>query len=289
MPPGADNRPAPASFWSSASGPDPHRKNDSREARSKSERRYPSTLLRDARRADRHARRRLFELEQELRARENRLERLPDAPFEARMPAAAFVEPHQALEIARGHRAPERFGREPADNGGGARGLFGRRGRAAREHRATTHGIRHAAGLLRPDDVEAAQVRKRGDAVADPDFGVGQRVIDRRDQIVHQALGSNDERRRHAARAGLHVNRRSLHLQTRLLFAHPRVDVEERHARAVDRHLELLAGGRAAKQQSQRFGVEIGAEDIVTVRRKRVHDRHAAARAERSALDAPQL
>ena len=38
--------------------------------------------------------------------------------------------------------------------------------------------------LERPHDDEVAQVGKGGDAVADADLGVGQRMVDRLDQVV---------------------------------------------------------------------------------------------------------
>ena len=69
-----------------------------------------------------------------------------------------------------------------------------------------------------------------------------------------------EERRGHAVRARLHVHGRRLDRQPRLLFAHPRVDVEERHALAVERHFDLLARGGAAIEQAERLGEEVHAE-----------------------------
>ena len=50
--------------------------------------------------------------------------------------------------------------------------------------------------LERPDDDEVAQVGKRRDAVADADLRVGQRVVDRLDQVV---LGPSNSRMNVAA------------------------------------------------------------------------------------------
>ena len=50
-----------------------------------------------------------------------------------------------------------------------------------------------------------AHVRQRGDAVADVD--VGQRVLERRDQIVDRAVNPLNERHRDALRARADVNR----------------------------------------------------------------------------------
>ena len=50
--------------------------------------------------------------------------------------------------------------------------------------------------------LRSLQVRQRGDAEGDADLRVGQRVIDRRDQIVDRPFEPLDERRGHAMRAG---------------------------------------------------------------------------------------
>ena len=44
--------------------------------------------------------------------------------------------------------------------------------------------IGHARDLERADDAEVAQVRQSGDPVADADLRVGQRMVDRLDQVV---------------------------------------------------------------------------------------------------------
>ena len=69
---------------------------------------------------------------------------------------------------------------------------------------------------------------------------------------------------------------------------HPPIDVQQRHARAVYRNLDLLGRfggvqGRAAVaiQRARRLVIERHPEPVVTVRRKRVLDRGAATGAER--------
>ena len=143
--------------------------------------------------------------------------------------------------------------------------------------------------LLRPGDRQVLQVRHRGDAVGDADLGVGQRVVDRRDQIVDRALELLQERRGHAVRAGRHVNRRRLQHQAGRALVHLRVDRQQRPPLAVDRHLDLLVGRRRAEQEAVGVAVQVDAEDVVAVGREGVHHRDAAAGAERRAVDALQL
>ena len=142
---------------------------------------------------------------------------------------------------------------------------------------------------VRTDHAEAAQVRQRGDAGRGADLGVRHGVIDRRDQVVDQTLEALDERRGDAMRAGLDVQRRRLDRQAGLLFAHLRVDRQQREPRAVDRHFDLLARTRRAEQEAERLGEEVHAEDVVAVGDEGVIDRDAAARAGRRALDAIHL
>ena len=148
----------------------------------------------------------------------------------------------------------------------------------------------NAGDLERPADRELAQVRQRRDAEARADLRVGQRVIDRRHQVVGHRVEALHERRRQAVRAGLDVNprRHDVHA-VRIGFAHARVDLEHRGALAVDRHFEQLALDRAAEQLAGRDRVQLHAEAVFAVRREGVHRRDAAARAERRALDVLHL
>ena len=74
-----------------------------------------------------------------------------------------------------------------------------------------------------------------------------------------------------------------------VVFVHPRVDVEDRHALPVDRHLDLLAARRVAEEHAERLGEEVEPERVLAVGRERVHHRDAAAGAERRALGAREL
>ncbi len=91
-------------------------------------------------------------------------------------------------------------------------------------------------------------------------------------------------------RPGLDEGRPGLDVDAlRIRFAHPRVDVDDRLALAVDRDLDLLAAGGAAVELSGRDAVHHHPEDVLAVGREDVRDRGAAARAHRRALDVPQL
>ena len=113
----------------------------------------------------------------------------------------------------------------------------------------------------RPEDRHVAHVRQRGDAEADVD--VGERVLERHEQIVDRAVEALDERGGDALRPGRDVNRRRLELEAvlRIGLAHPRVEVEQRRALAVDRHLDLLLDvhrrhRRAAVDAAERLVVQ---------------------------------
>jgi hypothetical protein len=132
-------------------------------------------------------------------------------------------------------------------------------------------------------------VRQGGDTEGGADLGVGHRVLDGRDQIVDEALVALDERRGHAVCAGTDVDGHGLHREPRLLLAHPRVDVEDGHARAIDGDLDLLVGRGTAVEQPQRLGVEIHAEHVVAVGGERMLHGDAAPRAQRRALGPLEL
>ena len=65
--------------------------------------------------------------------------------------------------------------------------------------------------------------------------------------------------------------------------------VEQRDALAVDRHFDLLAAQRCCRRAGRSTRCSIDAERVVAVGRKGVHDRDAAARAPRRALDVVHL
>ena len=236
----------------------------------------------------------LLEAEQEARAHQDRLQRQADAGFEAALLAALLVELHRVLQVGRGRRAAERLRRQLLDDLGRARFFFGLRGRAAREDLQAARRVRHAGDVERALHDEVAQVRQHRHAVGDAD--VGQRVLERHQQIVNRAIELLDERGGDALRAGLDVNRRRHQLEAvlRIGLAHARVEIEQRDALAVDRDLDLfleVVGGHrvAAGEAAERLVVQRRLEHVVAVGRERVHDRHAAARAHRRAVDAAHL
>jgi hypothetical protein len=129
-------------------------------------------------------------------------------------------------------------------------------------------------------------VRERRDAVAAADLGVGERVVDRGQQVVDRRLEALQERRRQPLRAGLDVDPRRLQVHAvRIGLAHLGVDLDERLALAVDRDLELLALDGAAEELPGRDRVQHQPEAVVAVRREVVDRRDPAARAERRARD----
>ena len=167
-------------------------------------------------------------------------------------------------------------------------------GRPAGEDAGAARRVGHAGDLGRPHHAEVAQVRQHGDAEADAD--VGQRVLERREQVVDRAFDVLDEGRRHALRARLHVNRRRGDLQrvAGVGLAHPRVERQQRHALAVDRDLDLLGEVQhrhrgAADEPAERLVVQHHLERVVAVGRERVHHRDAAARADGRAFHLAHL
>ena len=198
---GRDSPPRRATSISSASGIVPHRKNESRDARSRSLMRYALPGF-------------AFAGVSSTRNTKCRLESIacsamrtpPSKPPGLR---ALLVELHQLIHVGLRHRPAIRLRRQPFDDAPGARHVFLWRRRAAAEDGAPRRMIGHARRLERPDDAEIAQVRQRRDAVADADLRVGQRVVDRLDQIVFRALELLNERGRDTSRPGPHIDRRA--------------------------------------------------------------------------------
>ena len=232
---------------------------------------------------------RRLEPEDEIWARENRLQRHADARLEIAVLAPRLVELQQALEIAAGRPAVG-LGRQRRQDLPGAWKLFTGRHRPAGEDPPPARRLGHAGDSVRSGDRQIPQVRQDRDADGAADLRVGQRVLDRRQQIVDRSVEAREEGRRDALRSGFHRDRRRLNVHpVRIGLAHPRVDVEQCGARAVDRHLDLLPSRRAAVELSGRDRVQHHPEDVLAVGRERVHDGDAAARAERRALDVMEL
>ena len=180
-------------------------------------------------------RRRALEAEHELRAGQQRLQRRLDAGLEVVALASLAVELHQRFDVFVVRRPAVGLAGEAGQNLARARNLVGRRGRAADEHLAAARRVGDAGDLVRPGDAEVADVRQHGDAGVVAVLGVGQRVVDRRHQVVDDAVELLDEGGGDVLRAGLDVNLRRQQVQPVLVgLGHLPVDVEQRDALAVD-------------------------------------------------------
>ena len=237
-----------------------------------------------------HRARHLLHAEQEPRAGQDGLHRQAHSRLEVALLAALIVERHQRREVLRADRGAISLGGEPAHDLLRAAALLGLGRRAAREHPPAAQRVGHAGHLHRAGDREVAHVRQRRRAEHFTDVGIRQRVLHRHHQVVNRAVEPRDEGRGHALRARRDVNRRGRHVQpVRILFVHPRVDVDERHALAVHRDVDLLTGVGAAEQVAGGARVQQHLEHVVAVGREDVRHRQAAAGAERGALDVAHL
>ena len=104
--------------------------------------------------------------------------------------AAFFVELHQARGIFGRDRAAVSLPRELPDDFRRARRLFVGSNRAAGEHSAANGRVRHAGDGVRPDDRQIPQVRKRRHTNRCADVRIGERVFDRRQQVVNRTVRS---------------------------------------------------------------------------------------------------
>ena len=137
-------------------------------------------------------------------------------------------------------------------------------------------------------------MRQQRDAL--PNRDIRQRVLQRHHEVVRNGLEILHERGRHAMRTRLDVNRRGLRLEVVLgiRLAHPSVELERRHALAVDRHVNLLfqaerAHRRSTGQPAERLVVHRRLEDVFAVGREHVDFGHAAASTDRRAVDVRHL
>ena len=188
---------------------------------------------------------------------------------------------------------------EMLDDLRGARFFLGRRDGAAGKDPAAARRLRHAGHHRRSDDGDVAHVRERGHAVAD--VHVGQRILERGDQIVHRPIEPLDEGDRDPLRSGLDVDRRRADFEAVLPFvlaevrlAHRGTDVEQRHALAVHRYVHLLGDAHrqhrvAAVDAAERLVVHRRADHVLAVGREDVHRGDAAARTHRRAVHVPHL
>ena len=230
-----------------------------------------------------------LETEQELRARQDRLERAADRILEITFLAAVGVELHQRREVALADRRAKRLRRQPAHDLAGAHRIVRTRGRAAAEDLAAARGVGNPGDVVRTDDTEVLDVRQRRDAERHADLRVRQRVIDRRNQVVDRPFEALDEGRGNAMHTGAEMKRRRLQRQAGGRLGHARIDLDDRLALAVDGDLNALAFVGSAEQHAARVAVQFNLEDVIAVSREGVLHRDAATRPEWRAVDARQL
>ena len=182
------------------------------------------------------------------------------------------------------------MGREASDDVCPAgRVLAGRRG-TAREYFPAAGRVRHARHVERTRDAEIAQVRQRRDTKRIADLGIGQRVLDRRHEIVDRTVEPLDERRRHVLRPRLDMDAGRRQIETLLAgFGHPIIDVEQRDPLTVDRHFNLLASRRAAIELTGGHSVKHDAEGVLAVGGEGVNHGDAATGAPGSPFDVVHL
>ncbi len=237
----------------------------------------------------RHPGRLALEAEDEVGAGQNGLHGGPDAVVEAALLAAAdAVHAHQTLNVVLADWPAVGLARQPGDDGLGTGQLVGLVLRRARQDAGARRALGQPGHRVRTVDGQVAQMRQGGDAghvgVADID----QALLGRLHDVVDRAVGLLDECRRDALRAGLDLDLGGAQVGREL---EPRRDVEQRRLLAVDRDLDLLRTLQLVLSVEHRQArvVEAHTEDVFAVHREVVHDRDAAARAERRALDVAQL
>ena len=201
------------------------RKNDKREASSKSSSANVSPVIALGRRN------RAIE---EVRAREHGRHELLDADVEVAGRAAVLVERHQPLEVAGVRGAAERARRERLRDALGARPLVGGRRRRADEDLVAARRARQACRAERPFDSDAADDARHAHLARVAEAAVR---LEAEDVVLGRGAGALDERDRDLVNAG-----RDLHGNLR----EPLHDLgARRRAAAVAGH-ELLARRRAA-------------------------------------------
>ncbi len=237
--------------------------------------------------------RRLLEAEHEARAGQDALEGHAHPFFEPAVGQASLVERHQRVDVALTGAAAERLRRQRGDDAVRAPRLLRRAGRLAHEDLGAAGRGRHPGGRERTSDGHVAQMRQGGEAVGIGDARAGNRPLERRDEILHRAFEPPHEGGRHPVRPSGDGNRLGAQVDAVGVGAvHPPVDVEQRHARAVDRQLHLLGrlggvqrGAAVAVERARGLVIERHAEAVLAVGRKGVHHREAAAGAVGRALD----
>ena len=221
-----------------------------------------------------------LQTEDEMRAREDRLEGRPHATFEALLRRASLVERQQTIDLVAAERPAVCLGAETRDDLTRARLLFVRQRRPAREDLLAARRVRNSGDLERSVDDQIADMRQRRDART-AGSAAGERPVVRADQIFVRPFEAANERSRNLMLPRAHQNRLRAHA-TRAApvgaAGRLRLVLEQRHALAVDRDVDVL-------EPRVRSRVERHLEHVFRVSGKHVIDHEAAARPERRAVD----
>ena len=205
------------------------------------------------------------------------MERQTDAALEAAAFRALVVEHHEPVDVGASHVAPIRALGEPRHDAFGAGPLFVRSRRATAEDESPGRRVGDARDLEGAENRHALQVLLRRDTVADSDLAIGQRVIDRTDQVIDIALELPNECRGDSVRTRGYLNGISTDVQARgLRLAHPPVDGQQSDSFAVERDFDLIGSVGAAEDLSLDGVVRHEMEDVLAVRREDMDDRQSA-------------
>ena len=205
--------------------------------------------------------------------------------------ASLIVEAEQPGAIAAGERPAEGAAGDARENLVRARSLFfGKRAGAgaARQEPQPDRRLADAGRVVRAVDAEVPEVREAGQPGEVPRRQVGQRLVERHDEVLHGAGGALNERGGYLLRSRPDANRLGPEHVGRPQLA---VEIEQGHPLAVHRDLYLFPLGRdvVAEEGPDAGEIERQPEDVVAVGGEVVRDGDAAARAERRAGDVPHL
>ena len=206
---------------------------------------------------------------------------LPTFGEPASCPSCAFFEEgHQPIDLAWRQRAAIRLAGKPRDDLPRARLLFRRTRRPAGEDPLAAGGFGQAGDARRALDRQVADVRQRGNAgPARP--AARERPVVRPNQVFVGAVGLAHERRRDALLAGADKHRLGPDRTAAAAVGaagRARLVFEQGDPLAVDGDIDVLEPG-------VRPGDEVDLEHVLAIGREDVVDDHAAAGAERRALD----
>ena len=164
--------------------------------------------------------RRFLQPEDEVRAREDRLQRRADADLEPAGLALVLVELHQPVDVGGGHRPAVGLGRERGDDRASRtpapRPVESGRQVKTRRRLGVSDTPVTRCGPTTANSRRCGSVVTRDGAA---DLRVGQRLLDRREQIVDRRLGAQDEGGGDALRTRLDRDRRRLGIALGVLIA----------------------------------------------------------------------